>query len=93
MAILVQKNVQKCNHSLHAQESAALKHMARRFNNAFCMHMCNRTSHVCVRARTDLHNSPFDILTYIKEKKCPTYRFIIDLRPETALNGVSQLEL
>ena len=50
----VLKSVEKCGRTSHAQKRAARTHIAHTFQNDFRTHThtCDRTSHVCVRART-----------------------------------------
>ena len=50
----VPKSVQKCNRTSHAQKRAARTHIPHTFQNGFRTHThtYDRTSHVCVRART-----------------------------------------
>ena len=53
----VLKSVQKCakcDRTSHVQKRAARTHIPHTFQNGFRTHThtCNRTSHVCVRART-----------------------------------------
>ena len=48
----VPKSVQKCDRTSHARKRAARTHISHTFQNGFCTHTCDRTSHVCVCART-----------------------------------------
>ena len=57
--------VQKCDRTLHTKKRAARTHIPHTFQNGFRTHMhtCDRTSHMCVRARTfathSLRNNTF----------------------------------
>jgi hypothetical protein len=53
----VPKSVQKCDRTSHAQKRSARTHISHTFQNGFRTHThtCDRTSHMCVRAR--LRNS------------------------------------
>ena len=48
------QSVQKCDRTSHTQKRSARTHISHTFQNGFRTHThtCDRTSHVCVRART-----------------------------------------
>ena len=48
----VPKSVQKCGRTSHVKKRAARKHIPHTFQDGFRTHTCDRTSHVCLRART-----------------------------------------
>ena len=67
----VPKSVQKCDRTSHAWKRAARTHISHTFQNGFCTHThtCDRTSHVCVCART------FATLTLHFRLFCKYYAF------------------
>ena len=81
----VPKSVQKCDRTSHTQKRAARTHIPHTFQNGFRTHThtCDRTSHVCVRARTfathTLLNSfplkQFPFIFFQNMLKTSTYHF------------------